>query len=128
MKYRGKTAIDDYRWSYGDIFRGLRGTNAYIIGQSFSDGEYFSIEVVPETVTDCIDYVDVNGVDIYKGDIIKILNYDGYPSKSKHEEFYVVSTKRGFLNQLRQSRFSRVEVVGNRWDNPELLEKCKDFI
>lgn len=128
MKYRGKHAIDDYRWSYGDIFRGLRGTNAYIIGQSFSDGEYFSVEVVPETVTDCIDYVDVNGVDIYKGDIIKILNYDGYPSKSKHEEFYVVSTKRGFLNQLRQSRFSRVEVVGNRWDNPELLEKCKDFI
>lgn len=128
MKYRGKHAIDDYRWSYGDIFRGLRGTNAYIIGQSFDKGEYFSVEVVPETVTDCIDYVDVNGVDIYKGDIIKILNYDGYPSKSKHEEFYVVSTKRGFLNQLRQRRFSRVEVVGNRWDNPELLEKCKDFI
>lgn len=129
MKYRGKHAIDDYSWSYGgDIFRGLRGTNAYIIGQSFSDGEYFSVEVVPETVTDCIDYVDVNGVDIYKGDIIKILNYDGYPSKSEHEEFYVVSTKRGFLNQLRKSRFSRVEVVGNRWDNPELLEKCKDFI
>lgn len=128
MKYRGKHAIDDYRWSYGDIFRGLRGTNAYIIRQSFSDGEYFSVKVVPETVTDCIDYVDVNGVDIYKGDIIKILNYDGYPSKSQHEEFYVVSTKRGFLNQLRKSRFSRVEVVGNKWDNPELLELCKGVI
>lgn len=128
MKYRGKHAIDDYRWSYGDIFRGLRGIDTYIIGQSFSDGEYFSVKVVPETVTDCIDYVDVNGVDIYKGDIIKILNYDGYPSKSEHEDFYVVSTKRGFLNQLRQSRFSRVEVVGNKWDNPELLELCKEVI
>lgn len=128
MKYRGKHAIDDYRWSYGDIFYGLRNTNAYIIGQSFSGGEYISVEVVPETVTDCIDYVDVNGVDIYKGDIIKILNYDGYPSKSKHEEFYIVGTKRGFLNQLRQSRFSRVEVVGNKWDNPYLLEMCKEVI
>lgn len=129
MKYRGKHAINDYRWSYGgDIVRGLRDTYVYIIGHSWSDGEYFSVKAVPETVTKCIDYVDVNSVDIYEGDIIKILNYDGYPSKSEHEEFYVVSTKRGFLNQLRQSRFSRVEVVGNRWDNPELLELCKEVI
>lgn len=128
MKYRGKHATDDYRWSYGDIFRGLRGIDAFIIGQSWSDGEYFSVKVVPETVTECIDYVDVNGVDIYKGDIIKIQNYDGYPSKSEHEEFYVLTTKRGFLNKLKQSRFSRVEVVGNKWDNPELLDICKSFI
>ena len=128
MKYRGKCTINDHNWSYGDAFRGLRDTDAYIIGQSFCNGEYFSVKVVPETVTECIDYVDVNSVDIYKGDIIKILNYDGYPSKSEHEEFYVLTTKRGFLNRLRQSRFSRVEVVGNKWDNPELLEMCKEVI
>lgn len=126
MKYRGKQTINDHRWYYGDVIYHMDA--AYIIGQSFDRGEYFCVKVVLETVTKCIDYVDVNGDDIYEGDIITILNYDGYPSKSKHEEFYVLETKRGFLNQLRQSRFSRVEVVGNKWDNPELLELCKGVI
>lgn len=126
MKYRAKQIIDDHYWYYGDLIR-IRN-DAYIITQSVYRGEYFSVKVVPETVTECIDYADVNGVDIYKGDIIKILHYDGYPSKSEHEEFYVLTTKRGFLNQLRKSRFSSVEVVGNKWDNPYLLERCKGVI
>ena len=128
MKYRGKHAIDDYRWSDGDIVYHIH--TAYIIGQSFGTGEYYSIKVVPTTVARCIDYVDINGVDIYEGDIIKIQRYDAYPSKSDEEceEFYVLETKHDFLCKLTKSRFSRVEVVGNKWDNPELLELCKEII
>lgn len=126
MKYRGKHAIDDHGWSYGDTIRSMYA--AYIIGQSFYEGEYFCVKVVPETVTKCIDYVDINGVDIYEGDIINIRRYDGYPSKSNKEEFYVLKTKGGFLAKLTKGRFNRVEVVGNKWDNPELLELCKEVI
>lgn len=126
MKYRGKHTINNHRWYYGDVI--YHNQAAYITGPSFYEGEYFSVKVIPETVTDCIDYVDVNKVDIYKGDIIKILNYDGYPSKSEHEEFYALETKHGFLAKLTKSRFSRVEVVGNKWDNPELLELCREVI
>lgn len=128
MKYRGKQTINDHRWYYGDVIYHIH--DAYIIGQSFDKGEYFSIKVVPVTVTKCIDYVDVNGVDIYEGDIIKIQKYDTYASEQDevYEEFYALETKHDFLVKLTKGNYNRVEVVGNKWDNPELLEMCKEVI
>lgn len=128
MKYRGKQTINDHRWYYGDVIYDMN--DAYIIGQSFDKGEYFCVKVVPETVTKCIDYVDVNGDDIYEGDIIHILKYDTYASEQaeQYEAFFALETKHGFLSELTKGHYSRVEVVGNKWDNPELLELCKEVI
>lgn len=118
MKYRGKQTINDHRWYYGDII--YHNHAAYIIGQSFNEGEYFSIKVVPGTVTKCIDYIDVNGIDIYVGDIIKIRGFDIRWSE-QDEKIYVVETKNGFLSKLTKCAFNIIEVIGNVWDNPELL-------
>lgn len=131
MKYRGKHTINDHRWYCGEVIYHIH--DAYIIGPSFDKGEYFSVKVIPTTVAKCIDYVDVNGVDIYEGDIINILQYDTYASEQseqseQYEAFYAVETKHGFLAKLTKSNYSRVEVVGNKWDNPELLELCKEVI
>lgn len=128
MKYRGKQTIDDHRWYYGDVIYHMH--DAYIIGPSFDKGEYESIKVVPTTVVKCIDYVDVNGVDIYEGDIIKIQGYDTYASEQskEYEAFYALETKHGFLAKLTKSNCNRVEVVGNKWDNPYLLERCVEVI
>lgn len=128
MKYRGKQHIDGNHWYYGDVI--YHNQTAYIIGQSFDKGEYFSIKVIPETVTKCIDFVDVNGDDIYEGDIITILKYDTYASEQaeQYEAFYALETKHGFLSKLTKGHYNRVEVVGNKWDNPELLELCKNVI
>lgn len=128
MKYRGKQTINGHYWYYGDVVYDIDA--AYIIGQSFGEGEYFCVKVVPETVTKCIDYVDVNGVDIYEGDIIKIQGYDTYASEQAegYEAYYALETKHGFMCKLTKSRFSGVEVVGNKWDNPYLLEMCEEVI
>lgn len=128
MKYRGKQAIADHRWYYGEVI--YINDAAYIIGQSFDKGEYFSVKVVPVTVTKCIDYVDVNGDDIFEGDIIQIQKYDTSASEKaeQYETFYALETKHGFLCELTKGNYSRVEVVGNKWDNPELLELCEEVI
>ena len=128
MKYRGKQHIDSQRWYYGDII--YHNQTAYIIGQSFDKGEYFCVKVIPETVTKCIDYVDIKDVDIYEGDIIKIQGYDTYAfeQNKKYEAFYVLETKRGLLARLTKSNCNTIEVVGNKWDNPHLLELCKEVI
>ena len=125
MKYRGKQTIDDHYWYYGDLIYANRA--AYIIMQSkmqSNKGKYYSIKVVPGTVARCIDYVDVNGVDIYEGDIIKIRGFDAHWSE-QNEEFYEVETRNGFLSKLTECKRSIIEVVGNKWDNPHVLEMCK---
>lgn len=128
MKYRAKQRIDDWRWYYGDVI--YHNHTAYIITKSIDKGEYESIKVIPTTVVKCIDYVDINGVDIYEGDIIKIQGYDTYAfeQNKEYEAFYVLETKHGLLCELTKSKCNRVEVVGNKWDNPELLELCKEVI
>ena len=122
MMYRGKQRVDDYRWYYGDLI--CIRDDAYIITQS-DKGECYSTKVAPETVTECIDYVDIRGDDIYKGDIIKIQKSDIY-SCEQDEEIYVLETKKGFLYRLTKRKFNTIEVIGNIWDNPQLLEVKND--
>lgn len=122
MKYRGKQTINDHYWYYGDLIYVNRA--AYIIMQSIDKGEYYSIKVVPVTVARCIDYVDIRGDDIYEGDIIKIRGFDAHLSE-QDEEFYEVETRNGFLSKLTECKSSIIEVVGNKWDNPHVLEMCK---
>lgn len=121
MMYRGKQRVDDYRWYYGDLIR-IRN-DAYIITQSVYRGECYSTKVVPETIKESIDYVDVNGVDVFEGDIIKIRKSDVYSSE-QDEEIYVLETKKGFLYRLTKCKYNTIEVIGNKWDNPHLLEMC----
>lgn len=121
MKYRGKQKINDHYWYCGDLI--YIHHDAYIITQS-DKGECYSTKVAPETVTECIDYVDIRGDDIYKGDIIKIRKSDIY-SFEQDEEIYVVETKKGFLSRLTKCKYSTIEVLGNKWDNPYVLEMCK---
>ena len=124
MKYRGKQIIDDHYWYYGDLIYVNRA--AYIIEQS-DKKKYCSIKVVPVTVERCIDYVDVNGVDIYEGDIIKIRKFDVHSSE-QDEEICEVETRNNFLLKLTECKYSIIEVVGNKWDNPHVLEMCKKEI
>lgn len=121
MKYRGKQTINDHRWYYGDVIYDMDA--AYIITKSIDKGEYFCVKVVPETVTKCTDYVDINGVDIYEGDIINIRRYDTYASKQDEKASYALETKHGLLCELTKSKCNTIEVVGNKWDNKELLNE-----
>ena len=122
MKYRGKQRIDDHYWYYGDLIYVNRA--AYIIRQSMDKKKYCSIKVVPVTVERCIDYADVNGVDIYEGDIIKIRKFD-VRSSEQDEEICEVETRNNFLLKLTEYKYNTIEVIGNKWDNPHVLEMCK---
>lgn len=120
--FRGKDA-DSGLWCYGDLTFS-RDRKPYI--RFWAHNGYLVREVMPETVGQFTGFVDKNKKRIFEDDILA----------STYEEENVVrelvlwhnngwhirwkQTEPDVIWQQDMDRYS--EVVGNLWDNPELLE------
>lgn len=83
--------------------------------------------VHPETVGQFTGKTDKNGKKIFKGDVARFENNDGTPAiwvVVWDENWGAWSFEHGESGQrLNVANICElVEIVGNRWDNPELLE------
>jgi uncharacterized phage protein (TIGR01671 family) len=129
IKFRGKR-VDNGEWVYGDLgFDGFR--RPYI--HNLDDGEQ-CFSVIPETVGQFTGLRDKNGREIYEGDIVdlgplgdadvtmgtviiewsdKEAGFMLRPLKIRHE---------GVDGQWTGWSIENWEVIGNIYENPELVE------
>ena len=123
--FRGKT---DNKWVYGvPIY--LR-KEAYIVRDFCLGGSYTDDWVEAETIGQFTGLTDKNGKKIFEGDIVKI--HRKYLNAGCEEDcLYEVIWNKNWcgwaLRNLKPTQCCYLsdakdgEIIGNKWDNPELL-------
>ena len=132
--FRGKRT-DNGEWVYGYYTKAryyLNEKEMHVIfapdGEAFPRCEFSEYEEVdPETVCQFTGLYDKNGRKIFEGDIVNFYNDDGefspYEVRWQDSGFSVLMNGNPDLFDELDDFFSRrCEIIGNIYDNPELLE------
>lgn len=144
IKFRGKRP-NSGKWIYGypikvDVF-------CYILNEDYFTAPECSCEVIPETVGQFTGLQDKNGKDIFEGDIVASTCNKMKPKKDETDLFETPEFElktfhnvidwfngvrisgwrikgKGFQTQLKWSTVGNMnlKVIGNIYDNPELLK------
>lgn len=118
--FRGKTLLD--KWIEGDLLQYLGYGKVHIVQHYKGAGGQ---EVIPETVGQYTGSTDKNGTKIFEGDIVK-----RYWLAENH--IYTVDYDNGLASFIGQRNANyttfdcdatEFEIIGNIYDNPELLEE-----
>lgn len=121
--FRGKR-LDSNEWIEGLIFY-ISKTSAQII-----NFDYDKIWTDLKTIGQYTGLTDKNGIKIFEGDIVEFL-YDDLmicgkvfysESETAFVVYYELSNQRLFIHSKTLGHCDSVKVIGNIYDNPELLE------
>ncbi len=128
IKFRGKS-IDGKEWLYGDLVSSADKKRFAILVNSKES--YDECEVIPKTVGQFTGLLDKNGNEIYEGDILRLGNSPSGVCEVKWNESLASFCIQFFFENKVGTRAlgewvmceRKVEVIGNIFDNPELLKE-----
>lgn len=118
--FRGKR-IDSDGWIYGDLEYN-RARNIARIHTYDEDGEYLMQHLVePESVGQFVGLTDKNGKEIYEGDIVRYIDCNDTISIDEVRYADAGFTPVCEIARMADIEGTECEVIGNRYDNPDLL-------
>ena len=117
--FRGKR-LNDGEWVEGNFVKGCIDDFAYIVEFGNKDLCRNYVEVIPETVGQYTGFDDKNGKKVFEGDILKAEIWWEQGGCYPHTETCFIEAT--FPNMYK-NHFEKFEVVGNIYDNLELLRR-----
>ena len=115
IKFRGKRA-DNGEWVYG-YFAKLSATEGYILTRNM---DWFSTSKVDiSSIGQYTGLKDRNGKEIYEGDFVRYIDANDEPKTS---EVRFVDAAFSPLTEIMWMGDADCEVVGNKFDNPEMMK------
>lgn len=127
IKFRGKR-IDTGKWVYGSLLQWKDGDATICANESENNNVLIKHDVNPDTVGQYTGKKDRNGKEIYWGDLLKSGDVIFEVWWSEDTLCYMLDMVNPFKEmaaRMSDLNIAGMEVIGNRWDNPELLEEGK---
>ena len=112
----------DGKWFYGDLINSDGFTNPCISHLSDDKVEFVHDEVISETVDEYTGLTDINGKEIYEGDIVRS-SVNNLLYEVVYSNFSFQLRKEDMMFKLQQRDHFFLTNVGNIHDNPEMLKK-----
>jgi uncharacterized phage protein (TIGR01671 family) len=124
IKFRGRT-ITPNDWYYGSLKK-IKSNDKY--DYYITDERGYNQFVMPETIGEFTNCFDLNDNEVYEGDIIE--NNKGHKLRIVYENpsFMILNEKCGVFESLTTDKLKNEgwRVIGNIYDNPELLKVEED--
>ena len=123
--------VDNKEWVYGWVYKECGLTYIFEDRQTESLlNKNICYEVIPETVGQFTGLKDKNGVIIFEGDVLGKVNNHNIPEvygiveyDDELSAFIIQKTNGGFEVLGYYDMLTKLEIFGNEFDNPELLEE-----
>lgn len=127
IKFRGKRT-DTGKWVYGSLLQWKDGDATICANESENNNVLIKHDVNPDTVGQYTGKKDRNGKEIYWGDLLKsgdVIFEVWWSEDTLCYMLDMVNPSKEMAARMSDLNNTDMEVIGNHWDNLELLKEGK---